>query len=1115
MKNFTLHMQRIMRISLVLYILFFSCSQLLMAEANGQALRKPASLVIGHQTTLEQAIQRLSQTAKVDFAYDARHLGVAGLTAHPAAYRDRPLEKILTAILAGTDILFKEEIEGTITLYKPQQPGRIHGRVTDDRGEPLAGATLTVNTLNRSYTTDSEGAFTFSAQPGVYDVEVTYVSYTTQRKQVSIQSGQSVELSFTLQAAEGALSEVVVVGYGTQKKINVTGSVAVVNGDDLNNRPITNASQALQGVPGIYVNQAGGQPGADGATIRIRGVGTIGGGGKLNPLVLVDGVEYPLSAVNPADIESISVLKDAASSAIYGSRAANGVVLITTKLGKRDQTTIEYSNYFGAQEATYLPDAVESSVDFMEWYNKAMVNQGGNPYYSEELINEFRTNPTSLVYPNTNWMDLMFGTAPIQEHNIRFAGGTEKTRYNLSAGYLGQDGVLKGMTGADRYSLNLKINSELSKRVSIEGGVMASRWDKDEPKAGISTVMNRIMRMVPIQPAGRMEDGRWPDSWVLTPGQNSFENPLIWAAENYQKQVTDRMLINLALNYRIIDGLLFNIRASANEGRYDMRDWNTPTMLYNVKTGAPTRYSSASVATLVDYGSKEQRLNTTSTLNYEKTFGSSHNLSVLGGFSVETFKGSWRQASVQGFPTTELPELNIGTANQATTGTSYEDALLSYFGRLQYNFRNRYLFEFNSRYDGSSRFAEGNRWGFFPSLSLGWRLSEESFLQDATWLDDLKLRGSWGQIGNQEIGRFQYVNSVSLGLGYPFGGTYAPGSAVTQSKDPTLSWETTTMSNLGLDWSLFNGKLTGEFDVFRKRTDGILRAVTLPAQVGALGGPVQNLAVVDNSGFEVSLSHTNRVGDFTYQLGAHLTKIRNEVVELMGEEVISGSRITRAGDPIESWYLLKTDGLFQTEEEVANYPTITSRVGPGDVKYVDLNEDGKIDGNDRYIAGSTFPDFTYGFNLSGGYKGFSLSTVWQGVSDVSVRLNGNMAMPFNNGAGLTKNWITDSWTPENPNALLPRITTRHQYTAENFSDSDFWLYDASYLRLKNIQLAYTFQNAALRKIGIDRLQLFVNGQNMLTFSKMKLFDPEQDLTGEHIGKYPSVKIYTAGLTVNF
>lgn len=999
-----------------------------------------------------------------------------------------------------------------IKIGVQQAANAITGKIVDEKNQPLIGVNVMVKGTNTGTVSDSNGEFTLENLPPNAVLVISYIAYETQEVAVTTKA----QVTIVLKEDVKSLNELVVVGYGVQKKVNVTGSVAVIDAKQLSDRPITNATQALQGLQGVYVNQTSGQPGADGATIRIRGVGTIGGAGKLGALVLVDGVEYPMSAVNPADIESISVLKDAASSSIYGSRAANGVILITTKQGKKDRSSIDYNNYVGVQQATYLPDAVDNSADFMEWYNRAMVNQGGTPYYSSDLINEFRNNPTSLQYPNTNWMDQLFTNAAIHEHNLRFSGGTDKTSYSVSGNYLDQGGVLKNMTGAKRYSINLRVNSQLNSRIRIDAGIMASRWDKDEPKAGISTVMNRIMRMVPVQPFGKMENGNWPDAWVLTPGQNSFENPLVWGENAYQKQITDRIMFNIEAHVKLAEGLTYTLRTSANEGRYDMRNWNGATMMYNVFTNEPTRYSSGAVSSLSEYASTDQRLNATQILNFEKNIGSAHALNALVGYSVEKFSGRWKEASIQGFPTNDLQELSIGTANQIIKGTSYNDALLSYFGRIQYTYKNKYMAEVNSRYDGSSRFAKGNQWGFFPSVSLGWRLSEEDFMKDLTWINELKLRGSWGQIGNQEIGRFQYVNAVNLGIGYPFGGVFTPGSAVTQGKDPNLSWETTTMRNIGLDWSLLQGKLSGEFDYFHKRTSGILREVALPAQVGALGGPVRNLAVVDNRGFEVALNYNDKIGqDFGYQVGAHLTRIRNEVVDLKGETIISGALITKEGSAIDSWYVLKTDGLFRTQEDLDNSPRITNRVGLGDVKYVDLNEDGKIDGNDRYVAGNTFPDFTYGFTIGANYKGFNLTSVWQGVHDVSVRLNGNMAMPFNNGAGLTKNWITDSWTPENPNASLPRITTRHQYTAENYSDSDFWLYDASYLRLKNIQISYTFDKKVLEKIKVKQLKVFVNAQNALTFSKMKLFDPEQDHKQMHIGKYPSVKMFTAGLNVSF
>ena len=1063
-------------------------------------------------TTLKKVFKAIEEQTSLRFVYNDDMLQRRERIS--IAAKEENWKAVMNRLATSTGLRYRLIDENLVAIgaadINTTYQTSIRGKVSTADGQTLQGVSVTEKGTGNGTTTNERGEFSITVKDGTALLVFSSIGYLTKELPAN-----TAFLEVVLQEDLANLDEVVVVGYGTQKKVNVTGSISVVDGETLQNRPITNASQALQGVQGVYVNQAGGQPGADGATIRIRGMGTIGGTGKLSPLVLVDGVEFSLRDVNPNDIESISVLKDAASTAIYGSRAANGVILVTTKLGRQDRTTIDYSGYAGSQSATYLPDPVDNSATFMEWYNKAMVNQGGTPYYSEELINEFRNNPTSLIYPNTNWMEVMFGPAAIQEHNLRFAGGSAKTRYNLSAGYLDQDGVLKGMTGAEKYSLNLRVSTEVSKRFNIEGSVIGTRWDVDHPAQGIGTAMNRIMRMVPVQPVGKMENGNWPDSWVLTPGQNGFQNPLIWAEEAYRTERTNRFMANLAANFTIIEGLRYQARGSINYGDFLQKNWYPEVMAYNVRTGEPSRPWSAT-STKTQRQEHDQRLNFTHTLNYQQTIGSDHTINALVGHSIERYDTEFFQGSIQGFPSTDLDELNVGTDNRQVSGTTTVDALISYFGRVQYAFRDKYLFEANSRYDGSSRFAKGNKWGFFPSFSLGWRLSEEAFLSNVSWIDELKLRGSWGQIGNQEIGRFQYVNAVALGFGYPFGGTYYGGSAVTQYRDPSLQWETTTMTNFGLDWVLLNSKLTGEFEYFYKRTDGILREVQLPGQVGALAGPVRNIAVVDNKGFEIGLNYTDRIGsDFSYQLGANFTRITNEVVDLNGETILSGGRITQEGSPIDSWYVLKTDGLFQTEEEVANYPTITDRVGPGDIKYVDLNNDGVIDGDDRYVAGNTFPEFTYGFNVGFSYKAFSLSTLWQGVGNVHVRPNNNLASPFNNGAGLTKDWITDSWTPENPNARLPRISARNQYTAENFSDSDFWLEDASYLRLKNIQLAYDFKGGFLERWGLSQLRVFANAQNILTFTNVTLFDPERDITATNIDQYPSVKTITGGINLTF
>jgi TonB-linked SusC/RagA family outer membrane protein len=1065
----------------------------------------------------QEVLDAIKQQTGFSFWYRDEEINLNKIISVNAKNQD--VRSVLNAILSEQNLSYTID-EKHIVIYKKergmsnllqQQTHNIKGIVTDNRGEPIIGANVIEKGTTNGIITDINGKYSLNIQSASSVIVVSYIGYLPQDIMVGNRSEINIQLMENLQALE----EVVVIGYGIQKKSNLTGSIAVVDREKLENRPITNATQALQGVPGLYVNQVGGQPGADAAMIRIRGIGTIGGAAKLNPLVLVDGVEYPLNDINPNDIESISVLKDAASTAIYGSRAANGIILVKTKIGKTDQSSVEYSNYLGFQEATFLPDAVSNSADFMEYYNKAIVNQGGSPYYTEEQINEFRTNPTSQLYPNTDWMDVMFRQAFVQEHNLRFSGGTSKTKYSLSGGFLDQKGVVLG-SGTKRYATNLRINSEITKRLSIEGGIMANRWDVDNLAYGMENGMNRIFRMVPIQPLGKLPDGTWPNRRILTPGQNSYENPVVMAEEFYRKEITDRLMLNFNLNLELFDGLTYNLNASATERQYYGKVWYPQITLYPIREGEPS-WTWRATAQLWDNRTKDERLNTTQLLTYKKIFKQKHDLLAMVGTSMDQYMTNNLGASKTEFPSSnDLQEMSVGNVMNAISGTSAKDVLLSYFGRMQYAYQDKYLFEMNGRFDGSSRFADGYRWGFFPSFSAGWRISEESFMQAEEWIDALKIRISYGSIGNQEIGRFQFVNSIALGIGYPFGETYQAGSAITQMKDERISWETTTMMNGGIDWVFFNGILSGEFDLFHRRTDGILRQVTLPAQVGALGGPTSNIAVVDNTGFELSLNHNNRIGDFSYQAGFNLTKIKNKVIDLKEEIIYSGSRITQEGYAIDSWYIYQTDGLFRTQDDLNSSPKITSRVGLGDVKYVDRNNDGKIDGDDRYIAGNSFPDYTYGFNIGGSYKGFSLTTVWQGVQNISVWLTGNLILPYNNGAGLTKKWITDSWSPENPDAPLPRITTRHGYTAENFSPSDFWLQDASYLRLKNIQLAYDFPNLGfLTKAGVKRLKLFINGQNLLTFTKMTDFDPEQDVSVESLNKYPSVRTVTGGINLNF
>ncbi|NLB25922.1 MAG: TonB-dependent receptor, partial [Bacteroidales bacterium] len=909
------------------------------------------------------------------------------------------------------------------------------------------------------------------------------------------------------------------VGYGVQKKATLTGSVASVESDFMENRPLTNTSQALQGINGLYVNQASGQPGADDATIRIRGVGTFNNN---EPLVLVDGIEYSLRDINPNDIESISVLKDAASASIYGNRAANGVIIITTRKGKKGNLKVEYNGYFGWQQATYLPDMVTNSVDYMMARNLASENEGQPKPYSDAQIEEFRNGADPDLYPNTDWHDILFSTAPINEHNIRLSGGSENATYLLSVGYLDQNGVLIA-TGAKRYSITSNVTYKYSQKLLFGANINGSFWDRNQPVVDVPTfVLTNVNRSLPIHP-NILSDGRYGDTWLITPGHNVFRHPVAVAEEGFQNNKTQRALINLFGEYT----LPFNIKYKANIGvtkfdAYDHRfipevnlyDPKKPDVPKVLRFDPPTRSVQRSNNNNMD-------LSFFQTLNWNWTDSSDkHNLQIMLGFSRESFRRSNFLAYIEGFIGNELTELNAGTINKDVGGTSNRSELMSYFGRANYNFSEKYLLEFNFRYDGSSRFARDHRWGFFPSVSAAWRVSEESLLSDIDAISDLKLRMSWGELGNQNISLYSFVNNININQGAIIGNSVVAGSAVTALADPSISWETTRMINLGLDLNLWNNMLIMNVDVFDKLTSDILARVNVPSQVGDLAGPITNLYSMSNKGAELSLSHLNSVGDFNYRIGGNIAFVNNKVKYMAGDEqYISNGygniRVIKEGYPIHSWYLYEALGLFQSEQEIEKHAFQHNATAPGDIKYRDINDDGKIDVEDMRVMGRSVPRFTYGINLGIDYKKFDLSAIFQGVNDIDIYPASNVAWPLFNGAGITKDQFMNSWTPENRDAKYPRLSLYKRGTQINARNSTFWLQDASYLRLKNLQFGYTFNHQKLEKFHLDKIRVYANAQNLLTISKYKLSDPEKDVLRENIGDYPNSKVFSIGCNVVF
>lgn len=1036
-----------------------------------------------------------------------------------------PLETFLRELLAPRNLSYRIKEQTIFVQYVAGEKGRdvtsvatvdmqrmITGKVTDEEGNPLEGATVTAKGTEMAVTTDVTGSFRIQLAPGAAVLVFTMVGFETVEQPVSDQQ----VINISLKASLSDLDEVVVVGYGTQKKVNVTGSISTVNLGRIDNAPLTNAAQMLQGVEGVYVNQAGGQPGRDVPTIRIRGQGTLNNN---EPLVLVNGIEYPLNNVNPNDIESISVLKDAASAAIYGSRAANGVILVTTKSGNKGQFQVDYSNYFGAQQVNYLPDVVKDPISYMQLRNQAQLNEGKQVIdYAPEMIEEYRlgmgTDP--YTYPNNDWFEIMFKSGAIQNHNLRFSGGAERLTYSLSLDYLDQEGVLMG-THSNRVALDFNTTAQLNDKLKIGSSINGTYRKIDEPAGGTSKLMEMTLRAQAYHPLF-LPDGRYANTFIRTPGHNIYRHPIALATEGNNNTAQQQFLINLFAEYDLPFAIKYRITYGINKSDVLIDRFIPQVFTYQVKTGA---------AELIPYdtdmanrGTRNRFngvLNTTlfNTLSWNRSMGGRHNLSVLAGSSYERFSDRFFWAQREGYLDNSLYELDAGSTNPAVAGTSTKSVLSSFFGRLGYDFEEKYLFEANFRYDGSSRFAKGNRWGLFPSFSAGWRMDKEVFLENTAWLDELKLRASWGQLGNERIGLFRYVDLVTLGLDYPFGTNVTPGAAINAYNDPSITWETTTMSNIGLDAAFFNNRLSLVFDAFRKRTYDILREVNLPAQVGSLAGPIRNVGTVDNKGVELGLSYRGTAGSLAYDIGGSVTRIKNEVVDLKGQVIYNGRYIITEGYPINSYYMLQTAGIFQSEDEIANSPFQNNNTKPGYLKYADINNDNVITEDDRVITGGVIPEYTYQFSLGLGYKGFHLNAFFQGVQNVNTYAEFIGAMPFWFGGPVTKEWLTDAWTPDNPHARLPILTTFEGSRDENFRSSDFWLRDASYLRLKNIQLNYTVPQSFVNRFGLKQIKLFVNGQNLLTFSKMKDFDPEKNINGSTFYEYPTVKMYTGGINVTF
>ncbi|WP_298646362.1 TonB-dependent receptor, partial [uncultured Proteiniphilum sp.] len=915
---------------------------------------------------------------------------------------------------------------------------------------------------------------------------------------------------------------VIVVGYGTQKKVNLTGAVSAVTGDEMVKRPVTNPATMLQGqMPGVRIIQGLGQPGNESVQIRVRGQGTYSSAGS-DPLVLIDGVPGSLSTLNANDIESVSVLKDAASASIYGARAANGVVLVTTKSGKDGGFKVNYNANFGVHNPTKMLNIVTNSADYMELTNEAKANSGiSTGLYTQDMINSYRNATDRVKYPNFDWLGYMFNSAFVQNHSLSLNGGNKGTTYNITLGYVDQPGTMKGFT-FDKYNFRTNVKSDLKDWITVGVNIAMEKGNQKNPRqshddAFLST-LSQAPTYMPFLP-----DGRYVNSAYNFESHNKnmvaiVENDVMRTTTNYD--VSSQLWADI----KLAKGLSWYSKMAVNLGDVSYKDWRPIVNLYDYHSGNFARTLDVGGEGLISHNNRNYYTNFFTYLKYDFNIDQAHNFGLQAGYSQEYNNYQFLQGYRQKYVTNNLQELNAGTAAvQTANGNTTEWALNSYFGRFNYNYMEKYLFEANVRYDGTSRIAKDTRWGFFPSFSAGWRLTEEDFIKNAeiNWLTNAKIRASYGLLGNQNIGGdfpYPYQDLLNFTGDYAFDNSVlSPGVAQSALANSLLKWESTSVADAGLDLQLF-GKLNITYDWYRKHTFDILRQAQVTGALG-LSAPFVNSGDMLNTGHELTVQYNDRINQgalsgLQYGGGFFVDVFRNKLIKF-GAREIDGYVIRENNLPYNSYYMLDAIGIFQTQEEVDNSPTqFSGNFGPGDIKYRDVNGDNVIDNNDRVTVPGRFPKFEYSFNGNASWKGFDLSFLFQGVEGRRIYTDGWGLEPFIQGAAPTLDFVNNRWTGPGTSNFYPKIYYGWDGTNPNRRASTWYLQDASFLRLKNLTVGYIIPANITSKVSIDRIRLYFSGDNLLTFTKYKGLDPERAGDGRFV-QYPQNKIVSFGVNVEF
>lgn len=1028
-----------------------------------------------------------------------------------------------------------------------QQSGKVSGVVEDDFG-PVVGASVVVKGTTNGTVTDMEGNFTLDNVKTGDIIQISYIGYVTQEIKYTGQASLRIALAEDSQA----LDEVVIVGYGTQKKVNVTGAVSMVDSKVLESRPVQNVSQALQGqIPGLTMSV-----GSSGGTldsslgITIRGGGTIGSGSSGSPLVLIDGIEGDMNTVNPNDIANVSVLKDAASASIYGARAAFGVILITTKNGQSGKTRVSYTGNVRFSTAIQIPEMV-NSLDFANYYNTAAINDGSSPVFSDEIVTNIKkymngefTDPTQPEYygttvnkdnnrynnyttsfANTNWFNEFYDSGvPSQEHNISISGGTEKLTYMLSGNFLGQQGLLRhGEDRFNRYTLNAKISSKLTDWATLNYTSKWTREDYNRPTYMTGLFFHNIARRWPtcftVDPHGHwaadMEIIQMEEGGIQTSQKNWYTNQLQFVFEPIK---------DWHIN---VEGSLRQYNRQGHWAVLPIYGYDADNQPYLLSwNGGAAGYSEVE-----DWTEGQDYFSTNIYSDYTKTFGG-HYFKIMAGFNAELYKNRNLYGFGTDLITSTVPELNTTQDNQKAWNSANELAIAGFFGRLNYNYKERYILEANLRYDGSSRFVGDKRWGLFPSFSAGWNLAREEFFTPLNnVVSTLKLRGSWGQLGNNALDAyypfFQSMSTNVAASSWLINGAKPNVSYLPGIVSSSLTWETIESWDLGFDWGMLNNRLTGSFSYYNRYTkDMVANSPNLPGILGATP-PKLNNADLKSYGWELEVSWRDRIKDFNYGVRFVLDDNQEKITRFYNPTGSLGQYY--AGRMVGEIWGYTTVGIAQSQEEMdahlaKNNPNWGSAWTAGDVMYADLNGDGIVnngsntldDHGDLKIIGNNKPRYKFGLTLDGSWKGLDFSIFLQGVMKRDYWLSG--AYFWGATGGMWQSTCFDEhldyWTTENRNAYYPRpyfSTTKNQQTQSGYLQS------AAYMRLKNLQIGYTLPRVWTNKAKMESVRIYVSGDNLMTFSSIsKIFDPET-LGGDWgDGKlYPLQRTISVGLNVNF